>query len=211
MAATAGVATPIYVYEVASTQGAQAAVRRLAEKSGQNTPSSTYLYQGTPVQVDVAGGTGFIIACPAITSVATAHIAGISLEPGHNLTTSGVPQQVGTAPSPPQNQPNAVIIFGGAWPSDGTLGFAVAQDDNLFVGIEGGSTTDADGTIAQAQLGAIYGLTQDATTKYWYVDIDKNGTSSGACVEIVGFIDPVGTLHGRVMFRVTKAAQQLLT
>lgn len=212
MAATAGVATPFYPYRVVDTMGAQAAVRRFAEKSGQNNPGTTYLYQGTPVQIDVAGGTGFVIACPAMTSVATAIILGISNEAGHNLATSGTPGPGGGAypllPGSPVNQPSAVIIPGGAWPTDGTLGVALGTNINEFVGIEGGSTTDADGTIAQAQLGAIYGLTQDATTKFWYVDIDKSTAAGGACVEIVGFVDAIGTLHGRVIFRVAKAAQQ---
>lgn len=211
MAATAGVAVPIYAYRVQDTQGAQAAVRRYPEKSGQNTPSSTYLYVGTPVQIDVAGATGFVIACPAMTSVATAKIAGFSLEFGHNLTTSGVAAQVGQLTGAVQNQTSAVIIFGGAWPSDGNMGISIANDINEFVGLLGGSTTDADGTIAQAQLGTLMGLTQDATTKYWYVDADKVATTAGGCVEITTLIDPIGTLHGRVGFRVAKAAQQMRT
>lgn len=205
MAATAGFATPIIPYRVVNTEGAQAAVRRYLEKSTQ-----TFL-PGTPVQIDVAGATGFLIACPAMTSVATAIIAGFSLEKGHNLTTSGTAPTSGADVNEgsPVNQPLAVIIPGGAWPSDGSQGVALAADINQFIGIEGGSTTDADGTIAQSQLGSIFGLTKDATTNYWYVDIDKTTAAGGACVEIVGFVDPIGTLHGRVIFRVTQAAQQL--
>lgn len=208
MAATAGVATPFLPYRVVDTMGAQAPVRRYLEKATQT------FFIGTPVQIDVAGGTGFLIACPSMTSVATAIIVGMSIEAGHNLATSGVAPASGASVNQgaPVNQPNALIIPGGAWPFDGTLpgscGVALASGPNEFIGIEGGSTTDADGTIAQAQFMQIYGLTKDATTGYWYVDIDKNSTSLGACVQIVGFVDPVGTLHGRVIFRVTTAAAQ---
>lgn len=204
MAATAGVATPIQIYRVVDTMGAQGALRRFAEKLTQ-----TFLF-GTPVQVDVAGASGFVIACPAMTSVATAIIMGFSNEAAHNLAASGTAPAGGAQQTAgaPVNQPLALIIPGGAWPADGTIGIQIAADVNEFIGLEGGSTTDADGTIAQAHLGAIFGLTKDATTGYWYVDIDKNTAALGACVEIIGFVDPVGTLHGRVIFRVTKAASQ---
>jgi hypothetical protein len=209
MAASINVAQPIIPYRVVDTMGAQAAVRRFQEKAGQ-----TFLI-GTPVQIDVAGATGFLIACPAMTSVATALIAGFSLEIGHNLATSGVTPPGGAMQTAgaPQNQPSAVIIPGGAWPFDGTLpgscGVHLAADVNDFIGTEGGSTTDADGTIAQAQFDNIYGLTKDLGNNYWYVDIDKATAATGACVQIIGFIDPIGTLHGRVIFRVTHAAAQL--
>jgi hypothetical protein len=161
------------------------------------------------VQIDVAGSTGFLIACPAMTSAATAIIAGFSLEEGHNLTTSGVPKQMGTAPSPPQNQPNAVIIFGGAWPSDGQLGFATAEDINEFIGMLGDSNDNTTAVLAQAMLGAVYGLTQDATTKYWYVDHHITSAAAGSCVQVTELVDAIGTLNGRVRFRVLKACQQL--
>jgi hypothetical protein len=200
MAATSGAATPIYPYKVLIGGTAQAVMLRRLEKATQ-----TFL-QGTPVQVEVASG--FIIACAAITSVATALIAGFSGEPGANLTTSGVAKTL-TQSGNPVNQPNAVFIPVGAWPNDGTTGFHEAIDSTIFIGVEGGSTTDADGTIAQTDLGALFGLTKDAGNNFWYVDKDKTTAATGGCVVITDLIDPVGTLHGRVGFKVLHAAQQL--
>jgi len=200
MAATAGVATPIVARRVGQSAQGNAYERRLSEKAAQ-----TFLI-GTPVAIDPA--TGFVYECPAIVSVATAVVAGVSVENASNLTTSGVPKTI-TLPNAPQNQPSAVIIPGGVPPNDGTVGFVVADDATEFIGVLGGSVTDADGTIAQTDLGALFGLTKDATTNYWYVDKDKTTAAGGWCVVITGFVDPVGTLHGRVIFRFIKAAQQL--
>lgn len=199
MAATAGVAVPFKVWRIAGSNAAFAPARRLGEKASQ-----TFLF-GTPVQID--SGTGFVQACPAITSAATALIAGISVENASNLTTSATAQTL-TLAGHPQNQTSAVVIPVGAPPNDGTVGFVQGDLDTHFVGLEGGSTTDADGTIAATDLYAIFGLTKDATTNYWYVDKDITAVSSGACVQVTELIDPVGTLHGRVAFRVLNAAQQ---
>lgn len=200
MAATAGVAIPIKVYKTQSTGSGMAQVDRKAEKLTQ-----TFLI-GTPVNID--SGTGFLQACPAIVSVATAVIAGISTENGSNLTASGVAKTL-NLPNAPQNQSAAIITPYGAPANDGTCGFAIAMEGQYFVGILGGSVTDADGTSAQTDIGAIFGLTKDATTKYWYVDKDITTLAAGACVEVVDFVDAVGTLHGKVVFKILKGAQQL--
>lgn len=204
MAASSGVAQPILSRQVMTGSAGMAQVHRQFEKSGQ-----TFL-QGTPVQIDVAGATGFIIANPTISSVATAIIAGFSLEPGANLSVSGTPKTLVTNFAPP-NQPSASVTPIGAPPNDGTTGFVVASDDNLFVGIYGDSNTAANAVLAQAQIGAIRGLTKDAGNNFWYVDNFITTVANGACVEIKALIDPVGTLNGRVLFRVTRAAQQLNT
>jgi len=200
MAATAGVAVPFRIWKVDDTNGAQPGIRRYGEKASQ-----TFL-QGTPVQID--SGTGFVQANPTINSAATAIIAGMSTEGASNLTTSGTAQTQNLIQKVP-NQTSAVITAIGAPPNDGTVGLVKASDTNIFIGLEGGSTTDADGTIAATDLGAIFGLTKDATTGFWYVDKDITTTAGGACVEVVELIDAVGTLHGRVAFKVTSAAQQL--
>jgi hypothetical protein len=200
MAATSGAATPIYPFKVLIGGTANAVMLRRAEKLTQ-----TFL-QGTPLQIEVASG--FVIASAAITSVATAFIAGFSGEPGANLTASGVAKTL-TQSGNPVNQPAAVFIPVGAFPNDGTTGFHEAVDSTIFIGVEGGSTLDADGTIAQTDLGAIFGLTKDPGNSFWYVDKDKTTTALGACVTITDLIDPVGTLHGRVGFKVLHAAQQL--
>lgn len=202
MAATIGVATQFQPYRTTSTGQATQPMNRNFEKASQ-----TFL-QGTPVQIDVAGATGFLIACPAMTNVATAIIAGISAEPGANLTTSGVAQTQNLTYKVP-NQPNAVVTPIGAPPNDGTSGFILACDWQTFSGLLGDSNTAANATLTQAKVGTIMGLTQDATTLFWYVDEFKNTTATGACVEVVSNIDPIGTLNGRVEFRILRAAQQL--
>jgi hypothetical protein len=173
----------------------------VAEKASQ-----TFL-QGTPVQVDVAGATGFLIACPAMTSVATAIIAGISQENGHNLGVSGVAQTLSTGQIPP-NQPNAVVIPVGAPPNDGTSGFWVADPVTEFIGVFGDSADNTLAVLAQAQKAAIFGLFKDPGNSFWYVDHNVTTAAGGACVEIVDFFSPIGTLNGLVIFRVTRAAQQ---
>ncbi len=199
MAATAGVAVPITSLRVVGSVGAQAPIRRIIEKAGQT------FYIGTPVQIDT--GTGAVQACPAITSVATAVIVGISTDFASNLATTGVPQTLTYGSV--QNQPNAVLIPTGAPPNDGTVGFLQALPENVFQGLLGNSNTAASATVAATDQGKIYGLTQDATTLYWYVDKYITTLAAGACVQITDLLSPVGTLNGRVGFVVLAAAQQM--
>jgi hypothetical protein len=205
--ATINLAQPILSRQVLTGSAGVAQVQRSQEKATQ-----TFL-QGTPVQYDVAGATGFIIACPTISSVATARIAGVSLEGGANLTTSGVPKTQNLTQKPP-NQPSAVITAIGAPPNDGTTGFVVASDDNLFVGILGDSSDNTLAVLAQAMIASAgafigFGLTKDAGNNWWYVDNHITTAATGACVEIKQLIDPIGTLNGRVLFRFLRAVQQL--
>jgi hypothetical protein len=202
MAASTGVARNIYPYRIKNNATGVAQIQRMLEKAGQT------MLQGTPVQVDVAGATGFVIACPAIVSVATAIIAGFSGEPGHNLTTSGVAQTLNTGQAVP-NQPSATVIPIGAPAVDGTTGIFIADEIASFIGIYGDSNTAANAVLSQAMIGALRGLTKDAGNNFWYVDNFITTTAAGACVEIVSLIDPVGTLNGRVEFKVTRAAQQM--
>jgi hypothetical protein len=202
MAASSNIAIPFTVYRVHAVGSANAEVRRPLEKSAQ-----TFL-QGTPVQIDAA--TGFLQACPAITNAATAIIAGMSEEYGSNLTTSGTAKAITSyAAGSVPNQPNAVVIANAGPPNDGTCGVCMAQDINEFQGVFGHGTTDANATIAQADLGAIYGLTKDLGNNFWYIDKNKTTVATGACVVITLLIDAVATLHGKVGFKVLRAAQQL--
>lgn len=198
MAATSGKATPILHWRTRSYSG-MADIRNLLEKASQ-----TFL-QGTPVQVSA----GVVQACAAIVSAATALIAGFSTVNGANLASDGVPKVIGTQTGVP-NQPNAVVQYIGAPPNDGTTQFLLAEDEQSFVGTFGDSATAANAVLALTQIGSIFGLTKDAGNNFWYVDNNITTTAGGACVEIVNLIDAVGTLNGRVEFKVTKAAQQLL-
>ena len=199
MAASSDVALPIYPHRVLSGGAMNAAMRRIAEKAAQ-----TFLI-GVPVRVEAA--TGFIIENPAITNAATAVIAGFSSEFANNLASSGVPKTLTYGSV--QNQPDAVLIPVGAPPNDGTMGLHEAIDSTLFVGVLGNSNDDADVAIEQTDLGAIYGLTKDAGNGQWYIDRFKDAVGTGACVQITDFVDPIGTVNGKLEFKVLHAAQQL--
>lgn len=199
MPATSGKATPINVLKVLIGGTAQAVTRRLLEKLTQ-----TFLI-GTPVQVDAS--TGFVQACATINSAATALIAGFSAEFGASLTASGTPKTLTYGQV--QNQSSAVLIPVGAPPNDGTTGIFEAVDSTIFVGTLGNSSDGTLAITAQTQLGSIFGLTKDAGNNYWYIDQNITSTSGGACVQITDFVDAVGTLSGRLGFKVLHAAQQL--
>jgi hypothetical protein len=201
MAASSGIAQPIKIWKVQGPGTANPVMRRLPEKATQS------FLIGTPVQVDVAGATGFVIACPAMNSVATAHIAGFATEPGNSLSTSGVAKTLTYGSV--QNQSNAVLIPVGAPPNDGTMGIELAVNTNIFVGVLGNSATAANATIAQADVGTLYGLTKDAGNSYWYIDNNITTAAGGACVVVTELIDAVGTLNGREAFKVANVCQQL--
>jgi hypothetical protein len=199
MAATTGVAIPFVSLRIVGSVGAIAPIRRIIEKAGQTFKS------GTPVQIDI--GTGAVQACPAITSVATAVIAGMSTEPASNLATTGVPQTLTYGSV--QNQPAAVLIPVGAPPNDGTVGFIQALPENVFKGLLGNSAVAATSTLLATDITKIYGLTQDAGTLNWYVDKNITTLAAGACVQITDLLSPIGTLNGAVGFVVLAAAQQI--
>jgi hypothetical protein len=196
---TSSKAIPIKTFKVLGTTGAVAITRRLQEKDTQSFKI------GTPVMVEVSSG--YLIANPTIHDVATAVIAGFAQEPGHSLTTSAVPKTLTYGSV--QNQPSAVLIPVGAPPSDGLCGVDIAMDEMIFQGVLGDSTDNPSGVVAQTDLGAIFGLTIDPGNAYWYVDKAKTSAATGACVEITDFIDPVGTVNGKVGFKITHAAQQM--
>jgi hypothetical protein len=204
MPASTSIATPITARQVQETGTGVAMMVAIAEKATQT------FNQNTPVQVDVAGATGFVIACPAMVSVATAIIAGFSTQPGSNLTTSGVGKTLTTGQKVP-NQASAVVIpVGAPWAgSDGLSYFVQADDDVVFQGTFGDSADNTLAVLAQAQITKLFGLFKDPGNSFWYVDNHVIIAATGACVEIVELIDPIGTLNGRVAFKVTKAAQQL--
>lgn len=61
-------------------------------------------------------------------------------------------------------------------------------------------TTNGTATIAQTDMYAKYGLSLASTDKRWYVDKEETAAGSDEVVQIVGFLDPVGTVKGRVEF-----------
>jgi hypothetical protein len=199
MPASSSIAQPIFPYRVLPGGSLQAIIRRFPEKASQTFNIAV------PVQVEVASG--FIIECAAITNAATALIAGFATEFGNNLSSSGVAKTL--TQGKVQNQSAAFPIPIGAWPNDGTMGLHEAIDTTLFLGVTGNGSDGTLATIAQTDLGAIYGLTKDAGNGFWYIDKNKTTVGTGACVQITTLVDPVGTLNGRMEFKVLHAAQQL--
>lgn len=197
MPASSSIATQILHWRTKSPSGI-AIIRNQLEKATQS------FLQGTPVQMSA----GYLQACATINSAATALIAGISTVAGASLASSGVPKTQNLTQAVP-NQPNAVITPLGAPPNDGTSQFLLACEEQTFEGTLGDSSDNTLAVLAVAQIGAIYGLTKDAGNSFWYVDHNITTTAGGACVEVINLIDAVGTLNGKVEFRITKAAQQL--
>ena len=196
--ATVNKAIPITVGKVVGSSDAHPEQRRLLEDAGETFKI------GTPVQVQASDG--MVIENPAITDAASAVIAGFAQEPGANLTTEGTPKTLTYGSV--QNQSSAVLIPVGAPLNDGRVGVNIARDTTQFKGSIDVSGAGSD-LIAAADLGLIFGLTKDAGNGFWYVDKTKTATGTGACVEIMELLDAVGTQWGKVLFRVTKAAQQM--
>lgn len=195
--ATVSKAIPITVGKVVGSSDAHPTQRRLLEDAAETFKI------GTPVRVQASDG--MIIESPGITDN-TAPIAGFAQEPGANLTTEGTPKTLTYGSV--QNQSSAVLIPIGAPPNDGTVGVNIANDNNWFKGSIDVSGAGSD-LIAATDLGLIFGLTKDAGNGFWYVDKTKTATGTGACVEIMELLDAVGTQWGKVLFRVTKAMQQM--
>jgi len=199
MPATSGKAQPIYPQKVLIGGTANAVMRRLLEKASQTFKI------GVPVQVEAASG--YVQECAAITNAATALIAGFASEFANNLSSSGVAKTLTYGAV--QNQSSAVLIPQGAPPNDGTMGLHEAVDSTIFQGVLGNGSDGTLAVIAATDLGAIYGLTKDAGNGFWYIDNNKTTVGTGACVQIVELVDAVGTLNGRLAFKVLHAACQL--
>ena len=182
---------PIIAGQILGSAAAQAGIRRFAEKASQ-----TFL-QGVPVIVEVA--TGFIIESPTI-SGGTEQIAGVSIEPGNNLDSSGVAQTLNYGSV--QNQSSAVLIPVGAPPNDGKMGVLMATDETVYHG----KVRDAD-TITVTNVGVIFGLTKSGNN-FWEVDLSITSVGSGAVVVITELDDDAGTLGGKVFFKINRANQQ---
>jgi len=186
-------AIPIKVVKVLGSGPIQPAARRLPEDASQ-----TFL-SGVPVYVD---STGYLAVVAAITASGSV-IAGFSSEPAHNLTSDGVAKTLTYGSV--ENQANAVLIPVGAPPSDGACGVWIADDLTIFVG-----KTLSTHALAVTDVGLIYGLTAD-TNGQWFVDTAITTVNGGAVVEVTELIDAVGTLGGKVAFRVLRANQQLVS
>jgi hypothetical protein len=207
MPGTNTAAIPFTVYKVIGGAGnALPLLRRLPEAA-----SKTFNY-GVPV----VSAAGYIQESATISSSSVA-IAGVSQQAGDNLATAGTAPVGGSSTTygSVPNQVSAVNIPMGAPMVDGNCGVLLAADSTIFVGV-----VDAAHTTTATDLGSIFGLTKDSTTNNWFVDTTISAASSGACVEVTDFVDPVGTglngnttttTGGRVGFRFTHTFQQFFT
>lgn len=195
MPGTQTTAIPIRVFRVEGSSDALPQTYRLAQAATQT------FNLGTPVAVV----TGFVQASGAIAAT-TNQIAGFSDQFGDNLVTAGVAPVGGSGVKygSVQNQPAAVNIPIGAPLADGAAGVLVANNLTIFYG-----KTDAAHALAQTDIGAIYGLTKDATTGNWFVDTTIITAATGACCLITNLLDPIGTVGGRVAFKITQPFQQI--
>lgn len=189
MAGTNANAIPIIPYKLLNVNAVQAPMMRIAEVSG-NTQK-----QGCACVVS----SGYVNERSAIDD-GTKQIAGFTSEAAHDLSSSGVPETLTYGSV--QNQPAAVNIPMGAPLSDGMLGFYPANAQVLFEGV-----VDDAATLAQSNVGVVYGLTK-GSNGFWFVDTTITVVNSGACVKVEELIDPIGTLAGKVAFRVMAVRQQ---
>jgi hypothetical protein len=115
-------------------------------------------------------------------------VVGVSVEPGHNLTTAATAEQ-GTSEGTPPNQASARIIPVGAWMRDGLMGFYKANSNNVFLAsLKSGQTYDTAYLLASTY----YGLTKDGTTGYWYIDLTDTA-GDNAVVQLVGGVSDDAT------------------
>lgn len=138
--------------------------------------SQTYK-KGTPLVVTTAGYLGTaVVANP----YAGGGLVGVSVAPGSN------------------------VAAGAADPNTGDkyhLHYPISSSTIKFIGqLDASSTVNAAGThaLAQADLWARYGITQDAASGLWYVNFSD---TSVIYVVITNLIDPIGTIAGRVGFK----------
>lgn len=181
-------------------------VRRLLNVNAVTPPSDRFLEDVTQTfkrGVPVALVLGLLQEAGTINGVAVTFV-GFSDEFGHNLTVAGTAKDLTYGNV--QNQPSAVLIPVGAPLSDGRCQVNIASDLVIFQG-----KTDDAHALAVSDIGKIFGLTKDTASGQWFVDTTITAAASGACVEVMTIIDPVGTVGGRVSFRVTQAYQQLFT
>lgn len=167
-------------------------MRRIIEEATQ-----TFL-QGVPVMVKATDGG--VIEWDGVTIAFG--IAGFSAEAASNLTTTGTAKTLtfGSVPF----AASSVNIPRGAPLNDGTIGFEVATDDNVFKAQVG----PAQIAVA-ADVGKQYGMTKD-TDGHWYVDRTKANPGVNTVVTITK-LDPQdqsATPRG-VYFQILQTSSQM--
>lgn len=190
---------PIKAIETVAGHGSVPRMFRTPEKNGLTTQI------GVPM---ILSG-GFL---QEASFVAADVVYGISTEPGHNLTTSGV-GTTGLSEYSAPNQPSSLIIPIGSHMRDGNIGVYAADALNVFsAAVKYTTLPNPANNVAgvsqvfqqsMIQAGVFYGLVKDATSGFWYVDLTvTNGNN--AVVQLVG-VDPSSPNDGvngtRVFFQ----------
>jgi hypothetical protein len=105
--------------------------------------------------------------------------------------------------------PTTSITLGIAqFKATGTTGKEVMIDDAQGAHIEITlSTTASAHTLAQADVGKLYTISRDSASLNWYLQ-DVAATEANGGAFVVQLKDPIGTVDGRVIARITKFAIQ---
>ena len=147
------------------------------------TPTAPYLEdasqtykKGTPLVVTTAGYLGTAVVANPYNGTG---MVGVSVDPGSNVAAGAA-------------DPNTGDAYHLMYPLSLSLEF-VGQ-------LDASSTTLSAGThlLAQTDLWATYGITNDATSGLWYVNFSD---TSDIRVVVTRLIDPIGTIAGRVAFK----------
>ncbi len=149
-----------------------------------STPMISYLEditqtykKGAPLVVTAAGYLGMATAANPYNGTG---MVGVAVSDASNLAAAGGPDLV-TGEKVHQAYP-------------------VGSPSLEFEGqLDASVTTLAQGThaLAQADLWALYGIVQDATSGFWYVNFSD---TTDVRVVVTRLLDPIGTLAGRVAF-----------
>ncbi len=168
---------------------------------------------GTPVQVKAADGG---LQAWDGTTVAQG-IAGITMEAGNNLGSTGSGAPVGFSPvlgigsvvgnyAANPNQASAVITPPMVPMSDGRLRYWIAGPGTVFIAKLGTSATNTPVATAQTQVGVLMGLTKDPGNNFWFVDSNKVNAVN---VVAISPLEAIGTVGGHVLFTFINAIVQI--
>lgn len=157
----------IKAVRVLSSQAATPSLVRAPEAAAQT------FQNGVPLRLV----SGFVQPC---TFAGADIVYGVSAEPGHNLTTSGVGQD--ESEGTPPNQPSAITTAVGAWIRDGADGTYMANGQTVFsIAMKSGQVF----TQALLAAGTLYGLTLDTPSGFWFLD-NTVTTGNSAVAELLG-------------------------
>jgi hypothetical protein len=142
------------------------------------------------------------------------NLAGISMEAGNNLGSTGSGAPVGFSPilgpgsvvgnyAANPNQASAVITPPMTPMSDGRIRFWIASPGTVFIAKLGTSATNTPVATTNQIVGTAKGLAKDPGNAFWFVD-----TNATNAVQIVALspLEAVGTSGGHVLFVVLPSA-----